>query len=677
MMTLDKILYTIGLVLAVLYLTMGFDDLVWDIYSLIKRKKYKKARLDFKTLRTAPPKLLAITIGAWNESAVIGEVIENLLLSIQYPKSMYHLFVGVYPNDQATIDIVSEIEKRIPNVHMVVNDTDGPTTKAQNINYVISKVKEYESQFDWKFAAVTVHDAEDVVHPYELLVTNYMIDKHDGLQFPVFPLMEMPRFKNFFKNLTVGTYADEFAENHYSIMVGRSSTGAFVPSAGTGFALSRKTIDSFPTDEILPNDSLTEDYRLSLTLFEKGLKIRYVLDKIPRVARNNKVVYDYVATRSMFPAKFKAAVKQKTRWILGITMQSVRFKDVFAKSKLSFLGRYSIYRDLKAKVGNMLVFVGYPVFIYFIVSLFIPLTPIYPYFTPSWYLSLVITVMMLERQISRGIAIYHVYGARSVFFACLFPPIIPIRIVWGNLINMTATFKAYRQSMSGKKRKAESGQKMKSIAWSKTDHTFLPQEVLNRYHRTFGDLLIEKGIIAPEKLKEVLNKKTGGMQIGKYLLQEKIINEEQHLEVLSNIKGIQYINMGDFSNYDLKAAVATFDQKLLSELMVLPVLKAADVYVMAYCEQSPDNAQTILREKYGIRILSAFTSDETVERGLRIISGEVLSSYKENRAGVLLAAGKISAEQYILVSNYALNSGRAIEDILVEMGLDKVVGKVE
>jgi len=44
--------------------------------------------------------------------------------------------------------------------------------------------------------------------------------------------------------LTVGTYADEFAENHFITMVGRSSTGAFIPSAGTGFVTSRKTIDS-------------------------------------------------------------------------------------------------------------------------------------------------------------------------------------------------------------------------------------------------------------------------------------------------------------------------------------------------------------------------------------------------------------------------------------------------
>ncbi|MBV5342996.1 hypothetical protein JZU68_05105, partial [bacterium] len=67
-------LYIIGFILVLLYLVMGLDDFIWDIFSLIKRRKYKKSRLDFKKLRTTPPKVLAMTIGAWNESAVIGAV---------------------------------------------------------------------------------------------------------------------------------------------------------------------------------------------------------------------------------------------------------------------------------------------------------------------------------------------------------------------------------------------------------------------------------------------------------------------------------------------------------------------------------------------------------------------------------------------------------------------------
>ncbi len=660
-------LYFIGLALVILYLAMGFDDFLWDIFSLTKRKKYKNSRFDFKTLRTPPPKLLAILIGAWNESSVIDDVIDNLISSIQYPKSMYHVFIGVYPNDPETMNVVSELEKKYSNVHMIVNVINGPTSKAQNLNNTISKIKEFELTYNVTFASITIHDAEDVVHPYELMVTNYLIDKHAALQFPVFPLMQMPKFKNFFKTLTLGTYADEFAENHFITMVGRCSTGGFVPSAGTGLALSRKVFDYFESDEIFPSDSLTEDYRLSLTLFEKGLSMYYVLDSIPRVSRDNKVVYDYIATRSMFPATFNKAVKQKTRWILGITMQSVKLKEIFAKNGLSFMARYSVYRDLKAKVGNLLTFVGYPVLIYFLVSIFTPLTPIYPKFSLSWYLSLIVTILMVERQISRATAIYNVYGFKMMFFSCLLPPLLPIRVIWGNIINLVATLLAYKQNILSNKKQKKT--KTKELKWAKTDHTFLSKNILKRYHRTFGDILIEKNIINPKKLKTELNIKPSDVFIGEHLLQQKLITEEEHLDVLALIKGVQYVYMGDFSYYDLLSLKNKFDIALLEELMVLPLLYSNDTYVVAYCEKSPMNAQGILREKLGINLISTLATIEMVSEGLKIISSSDNLPFNKTIAFELLSTDKINSEQYIIACNYAIQGEKSVDDILGGMGL--------
>ncbi len=669
-------LYIIGLILVVLYLVMGFDDFLWDIYSLTKRRKYSKSRLDFKTLRAEPPKLLAVTIGAWNESAVIEDVIENLLTSIQYPKSMYHLFVGVYPNDAETIAIVSELDKKHYNVHMIVNPLNGPTSKAQNINNVISKIKEFESVNNINFASITVHDAEDVVHPYELIVTNYLINKYAALQFPVFPLMQMPTLKNFFSTLTTGTYADEFAENHYTTMVGRCSTGAFVPSAGTGLALSRKVFEYFDTEDIFPDGSLTEDYRLSLTLHQKGLPMHYVLDSLPRVSKDNKILYDYVATRSMFPDTFKKAVKQKTRWTLGITMQSVQFREIFQNNGLSFMARYSIYRDLKAKVGNLLAFVGYPILIYFIISLFIPLPTIYPMYSLSWYLCLIVTIFMLERQISRAFAIYHVYGFKMMFYASLLPPLIPIRTIWGNVINLVATLNAYKQKILNKKEKKKAKATKKDIKWAKTEHTFLAKDILKRYHRTFGDILIEKDILNPDKLQEALSTKPTDVFIGDYLLQQKFISDEEHMGALALIKGIQYVDVGEFKHYDLLSFKDKFDYDLLKELMVLPILYANDTYVIAYCKESPPNAQTILREKLGISLVSTLTRVDMINAGLEIMSGDVEVENIPNELAVnscvaldLLNNDKISTEQYIIACNYSTLNNKHVDEVLEQMGL--------
>ena len=233
-MSTANVLLTIGFCVVMLYLLLGLDDFIWDIAGLFRRGSYRKQLLDLHKLDTTPPKLLALAIAAWHESNVLGAVIDNVIASVLYPKSMYHIFLGVYPNDPETIAVAQSLAERYPNVHVVINELPGPTSKAQNINYIYRQIKAYESARGWCFASLTIHDSEDVVHPYELKVTNYLLETHEAIQFPVFPLMPLPRFSNFFHNITAGTYADEFAENHFTTMVGRYSSGAFVPSAGTG-----------------------------------------------------------------------------------------------------------------------------------------------------------------------------------------------------------------------------------------------------------------------------------------------------------------------------------------------------------------------------------------------------------------------------------------------------------
>ena len=79
----------------------------------------------------------------------------------------------------------------------------------------------------------------------------------------------MPTLKNIFNSMTIGTYADEFAENHYRTMNTREAMSAVVPSAGTGFVISHQILDAYGDEPIFPEDSLTEDYKLSLTLAQR------------------------------------------------------------------------------------------------------------------------------------------------------------------------------------------------------------------------------------------------------------------------------------------------------------------------------------------------------------------------------------------------------------------------
>lgn len=118
---------------------------------------------------------------------------------------MYHIFLGVYPNDPETIAVAQDLAERHLNVHVIINAKPGPTCKADNVNHVLNRIRNFEIEHSWKFASITIHDSEDVVHPYEFKLTNYLIDRYPAFQFPVFPLQPLPRLNNFFSNLTSGT----------------------------------------------------------------------------------------------------------------------------------------------------------------------------------------------------------------------------------------------------------------------------------------------------------------------------------------------------------------------------------------------------------------------------------------------------------------------------------------
>ena len=182
-------LYIIGLVLVTFYILMGFDDFIWDIIALFYKQRRKDVYLNMQEISASPNRLLAVIIGAWKEDNVIEDVINNFQISTIYPKSMYHIFLGVYPNDTSTINAAKRLEKIYPNVHMIINEKEGPTSKAQNINYVLKQVRQFESDRSWNFSSYTIHDAEDVVHPYELKITNTLVTQYPALQFPVFPLI--------------------------------------------------------------------------------------------------------------------------------------------------------------------------------------------------------------------------------------------------------------------------------------------------------------------------------------------------------------------------------------------------------------------------------------------------------------------------------------------------------
>ena len=684
----SDIVYIVGLIVALAFVVFGADDLLWDLYALFRG--IGRERVDLASINEKPPKMLAVVIAAWHEDAVLGEVVDNLVASVQYPASLYRVFLGVYPNDAATVAVAESLAERHGKTVVVsVNDKPGPTSKADNINGVIRDIADYERAHDVRFACVTIHDSEDVIHPNEFKMTNYLIDDYDALQFPVFPLQRKPRLRLFFKTLTSATYADEFAEHHYRTMVMRDELG-FVPSAGTGFAVGRRVLDAFAGEDLLPENSLTEDYKLSLTLRVRGFRLHYVLERVPRVDARGKTAWDYIATRSLFPSTFKAAVRQKARWVYGITMQSASLKDVFAKSALTFAERTFLYKDLKAKFANFVLLPGYAVLVYFLVQTFVPqlgLPVMYPLFSFSWWICVFLLFMTVERQALRGRALVNVYGWKTMAFSVLLPPLFPIRLLWGNLINLFATFRAWRQKatfvfLRNREKKASAGSQgsassadrpeggQERPAWSKTDHEFLPPEVLARYRRLLGDVLMERGYVEPERLGSAVGPaREQGVPIGRALLEQGLL-EERHL---AQAFALQQRSMF------VRATPSLVDPALMERMPLpaeqrfaaLPLLHSSKGWVVAVDADLPAAARESLAALLDAPAFFLFASAADLLSAFQgaLDEEDSVAAPQPAAAARLLDRTQIALPQAGMALAYALHLGRPVEDVAADMGL--------
>ncbi|MCX6158183.1 MAG: glycosyltransferase [Ignavibacteriota bacterium] len=221
---------------AIMLFISGIDDLYLDLLYWLQRRKYKKKLPDFSEMFDKPEKPIAIFLGAWNESSVIGRTLSYAVRNLNYAN--YRFFIGCYPNDPETIRVVQELSKKEPRIIPCINNLDGPTTKADNLNTLYAGLIEYEKHYG-VFDIILVHDAEDFIHPNSLKLYNFLLGYkgYHAVQIPVIPI------KSKLGKLFHRTYCDAFAEVHTKDMIVRQAMGTFIPFAGTGMGFHRKTFN--------------------------------------------------------------------------------------------------------------------------------------------------------------------------------------------------------------------------------------------------------------------------------------------------------------------------------------------------------------------------------------------------------------------------------------------------
>ena len=241
----------------------------------------------------------------------------------------------------------------------------GPTSKADCLNNVLDAILQFEQRASLEFAGFILHDAEDVISAMELRLFNWLVERKDLIQLPVYP------FERKWTDFTSSHYMDEFAELHGKDILVREAIAGQVPSAGVGTCFSRRAVMALLADGdgiAFDVQSLTEDYDIGIRLRAKGLKeifVRFPVVGDPRAAGRSTAFgmsereSNVICVREDFPNTMSTAVRQKSRWIIGIVYQG--FKN--HKWTSSHAVNYFLWRDRKGGVSNFVSFLSALIFL--------------------------------------------------------------------------------------------------------------------------------------------------------------------------------------------------------------------------------------------------------------------------------------------------------------------------
>lgn len=572
-------LYMLGgvvTVVAVLMLLSGLDDLFIDLAYWLRRG-WKSAvvyrrheRMDYRALYGPDEKPLAIMVPAWHETGVIGPMAELAATTLDYEN--YHIFVGTYPNDADTQRDVDAVCARFPNVHKVVCARPGPTSKADCLNNVLDAILRFEQRARLQFAGFILHDAEDVVSAMELRLFNYLVERKDLIQIPVYP------FERQWRNFTSLHYLDEFAELHGKDVPVREALAGQVPSAGVGTCFSRRAVLALIVEGngvAFDVQSLTEDYDIGLRLKTWGMAeifVRFpvVMQPAPAQRRFGRSPREssVICVREYFPDRLATAVRQKSRWIIGIVYQGYRTHGWSGNAVLD----YFLWRDRKGAIANFVSFAATLVLLQLAVLWGVQAVwPQAPRFLSifagaAWFQTLLGAnlALMLNRMAQRVIFVSGYYGLGQGLLS------IP-RLFWGNVINFLANCRAIRQIVQyGDPRR---------VAWDKTTHDFPSLGSERPGLRALDELLVARGALTETQMREALEHRIEGLHLGSSLIHAGLLRAEELARPIAEQAGVA------FESVDINA----IDEDVLRQVpahvaryyAVLPLREDGGVLVVA------------------------------------------------------------------------------------------------
>jgi adsorption protein B len=324
-------------------------------------------------------------------------------------------------------------------------------------------MREYEALHHVRFRIVVIHDAEDLIEPESLRLINWFSRRYAMVQVPVLPLATRVG------EWTHGLYCDEFAEYQRKDIPVRQHLGGFLPSNGVGTGFDRRALERLAAERNgRPFDPacLTEDYETGYLLHALGYRQVFLPVRMGATGP--------IATREYFPRGARAAISQRTRWVTGIALQS--WERHGWRAPLPQL--YWFWRDRKGLIGNLLSPAANLAFLYgtarYATELGAPVPSHFGSLVPAWIAGACGLTFAIS-TLQSGVRTY----SAAVLYGWKFAAWVPVRMVWGNLVNFAATARALWEF--GNARSQGRG-----LAWHKTDHVY-PVALAaagNRYPRT-------------------------------------------------------------------------------------------------------------------------------------------------------------------------------------------------
>jgi adsorption protein B len=553
-----------------IYLTIsGLDDLFVDFawvagWLRAKIKGVPLTRTPQPDDLQEPERPIAIFVPLWHEHAVIGSMLSHNIAAIRYEN--YAFFIGAYPNDEPTISAVREAESRSPRVHLCICPHDGPTSKADCLNWIYQRMLLEEERAGIGYELIVTHDAEDIIHADSLKWMNFYATGYDFIQIPVLAL-HTPMTE-----LTHGMYCDEFAEFQTRDLPVRNRLGGFVPSAGVGTAYSRRALEAMAevsSNRIFEPACLTEDYENGFRLRELGFRQIFVPP--------SRSAGSWVATREYFPRDRQSAIRQRTRWVTGIALQGWQRHGWSGGWKQA----YWLWRDRKGLIGSPLSLATNLLTVYGL------LTHMWDRVSPPPVVAAVFwstLVLQLGRTLVRMGFTGRIYGG-------LFALLVPLRTLHANAINASATVRALF-------RYARARWRHEPLVWVKTSHSYPSRAALIEQRRKIGEILVGSGYVEAEQFEQALASQPGGRRIGEYLISLGLLTEDDLYEALAIQQGLP---LGAPSRIS-RNALRTLPAHVLRDWKVLPFRVAAGQLLIAASDIPTEALHSTLRDYTSLEV---------------------------------------------------------------------------